>query len=184
MRRRTSGPRASQEGTDGEGDQGAEGLAESKAHEVKRKAQSVKEAEEQGRLWNRCCTISERRARARKEHNKLDERVGKLERDLQEQTRSNVALVAENKKAANELKMRVDEANAARAEAGRVVQVKESTLNKLRAAEKEKTDVEKSRDDLKRVIGELETEIEKCSVSTSRRSARSRMSSSASETCS
>ena len=56
--------------------------------------------------------------------------------------------------------MRVDEANAARAEAGRVVRVKESTLNKLRAAEKEKTDVEKSRDDLKRVIGELETEIE------------------------
>lgn len=134
---------------------------ESKAHEVKSKAQSVKEGEEQvAKLESMLRDQREATQRAQKEYNKLDERVGKLERDLQEQTRSNAALVAENKKAANELKIRVDEANAARAEAGRVVQVKESTLNKLRAAEKEKTDVEKSRDDLKRVIGELETEIE------------------------
>ena len=78
---------------------------------MKSKAQSVKEGEEQvAKLESMLQDQREATRRAQKEHNKLDERVGKLERDLQEQTRANVALVAENKKAANELKMRVDEA--------------------------------------------------------------------------
>ena len=157
---------------------------ESKAHEVKSKAQSVKEGEEQvAKLGSMFARSREATRRARKEHNKLDERVREAGARPAGAARSNVALVAENKKAANELKMRVDEANAASGGAGRVVQVKESTLNKLRAAEKEKTDVEKSRDDLKRVIGSSRRD-RSAAHARLRRAERSRMSSSASETCS
>ena len=134
---------------------------ESRAHEIQNKAQSLKDGEEAvAKLEAMLKDQREATQRAQKEHNKADERVTKLERDLREQQRLNASLNAANNTAQTELKQRENEAASARAEAERVAKVKESTLNKLRAAEKERTDAEKARDELNKTIAKLELEVE------------------------
>lgn len=134
---------------------------EQRTQEIKMKQSLVAQGEDQiSRLEQ---MLKEQRAstdKAQKEYNALNEKVQKLHHDLEEQIHTNTQLLAENSQKQVELKVKEDEIQSIKMEAMRVNKVRENTLNKLKAVERQCADLEKQRSELKGDIATLEREIE------------------------
>ena len=137
------------------------GHLEQRAQELKSKQGMVTQSEEHvARLEMMLKEQNSSTNKAKKEYNGLVEKVEKLHVELDEQLHANQQLVSENHQKQVELKVKEDEISSVRAEAVKTNRVREATLQKLRAVEKQKTEVEHSRDSLKSEITQLEREME------------------------
>uniref|UniRef100_A0A061SN17 Flagellar associated protein n=1 Tax=Tetraselmis sp. GSL018 TaxID=582737 RepID=A0A061SN17_9CHLO len=134
---------------------------EARQHEIKEKQTEVSAAEDQiAKLQQMLKDANQATEKVQKEFNTLSEKSQKLHHDLEEQMHSNTQLLAENSQRQVELKVKEDEIAQIKVEAQRLNKVKETTTNKVKNLEKQKAEIERTRDDLRTEIGSLEREIE------------------------
>ena len=95
-----------------------------------------------------------------REFNQVSEKLVRLQRDLEESNHVNLGLQAENAQKLGEIKLKEDEISSIRQETTKVGKLREAALNRLRTVEKQKTDVETTRDGLKLEINNLEKDVE------------------------
>jgi predicted RNase H-like nuclease (RuvC/YqgF family) len=84
-----------------------------------------------------------------KEYTQLNEKVTKLQSDLEEQIHQNANLLAENGQKQLSIKSKEDEIAAAKAETTRVTKIQAQTAKKLKGLEESREAAEKLRDTLK-----------------------------------
>ena len=95
-----------------------------------------------------------------REFNQLNERLGKAQRDHDEQVHINVQLNAVNAERQLEIKVKEEEINSVRTETAKLAKLRESALGKIKVVERAKSDVETQRESLKNEIGNLERALE------------------------
>ena len=84
-----------------------------------------------------------------KEFAQLNDRVSKLQTDLEEQIHQNTELLAENGQKQLLIKSKDEEIAGVRAETAQVTKLRDQTVKKLKALEDAKADTESQRDTLK-----------------------------------
>ncbi|KAL3698999.1 hypothetical protein R1sor_017021 [Riccia sorocarpa] len=108
-------------------------------------------------------TLREQRAileKSIKDFEASNQKVLKMQGDLEEQINNNTQLLAENSQKQVELKLKEDEIESFKLEIIRVNKIREATLNKLKVIEKQKEEVERQREDLTSQITKLERDVE------------------------
>ncbi|KAL3144393.1 hypothetical protein ABBQ32_004147 [Trebouxia sp. C0010 RCD-2024] len=134
---------------------------EARQADIKTKSAAAQQSEEQVKRLEQMLRESQGATdRLQKEFNLLNEKVQKLHHDLEDQIHTNTQLLAENSQKAVELKQKEEEILQVKAEAAKVAKVREAAIAKLKSLEKQKAEVEKTRDDIKGEVSYLEHEID------------------------
>ncbi|CAM6127709.1 unnamed protein product [Calypogeia fissa] len=89
-----------------------------------------------------------------------NQKVAKMQGDLEEQINNNTQLLAENSQKQVELKLKEDEIEFLKQEVFRVNKIREATVAKLKTVEKQKEDVERQREELISETLKLERDVE------------------------
>lgn len=84
-----------------------------------------------------------------KDYNQLNDKVIKLQSDLEEQIHQNANLLADNGQKQLTLKSKEEEISAAKAETARVTKIQGQTSKRLKSLEEARETAEKQRDNLK-----------------------------------
>ncbi|OAE18620.1 hypothetical protein AXG93_1923s1770 [Marchantia polymorpha subsp. ruderalis] len=134
---------------------------DSKQNEVKEKMGTM--VEQQEVVAKLETTLREQKAiveKAVKDFELANQKVLKMQGDLEEQINNNTQLLAENSQKQVELKLKEDEIESFKQEIVRVNKVREATVNKLKVVEKQKEEVERQREDLTSQTLKLEKDVE------------------------
>lgn len=94
-------------------------------------------------------TAKSNKEKLSKEYNQLNEKVTKLQNDLEEQIHQNANLIADNGQKQLSLKAKEEDIAAAKAETARVTKIQGLTAKKLKSLEEAREAAEKQRDTLK-----------------------------------
>jgi len=134
---------------------------ENRQNEIKSKQSMITQAEENlAKLEQSLKDQKDTTVRAQKEYNNLAEKVHKLNSDLEDQVHTNTQLIAENSQKDVEIKVKEEEINAIKNEIVRINKIRENTVAKSKAIEKQKGEVEHQREDMRADIQNLEREID------------------------
>ncbi|KAI5082160.1 hypothetical protein GOP47_0001903 [Adiantum capillus-veneris] len=134
---------------------------EGKQAEVKGKEQEVVENQEQvEKMEHQLREQKQLTDKVQKEFDAVNQKVTKLHSDLEEQIHANTQLLAENSQKQVELKIKDDEIQAVKAEIVRINKLREATVMKLKAVEKQKEEAECQREELRGEIQNMGKEVE------------------------
>lgn len=103
----------------------------------------------QGVLREMLTTAKSNKEKLSKEYNQLNEKVTKLQNDLEEQIHQNAGLLADNGHKQISIKSKDEEISAAKAETARVSKIQGQTAKKLKSLEESRESAEHQRDTLK-----------------------------------
>lgn len=103
----------------------------------------------QGVLREVLATAKANKDKLSKEYNQLNDKVAKLQSDLEEQIHQNANLLADNGQKQISIKSKDDEISAAKAETARVSKIQMQTAKRLKSHEESREAAEKQRDTLK-----------------------------------
>lgn len=134
---------------------------ESKQNEIKSKQQEVADSQEQvEKLEHQLREQKQLADKVQKELDAVNQKVTNLHSDLEEQIHANTQLLAENSQKQVELKIKDDEIQAVKSEVVRVNKIREATVVKLKAIEKQEAEAESQREEMRNEIQAMAREVE------------------------